>query len=116
MRMRKRALGSRATGITLTTNVRVAEPPNGSRTITRGEYVPGVLYVKLGFWAVLSSTLSPSKSQAYVSVWLGPSGSVAAPPQLTVSGAVPACGVIVSPAADGLRFACTTTVSGALVT
>ena len=36
-RIRKRALGSRAIGITLTTNVRVAEPPNGSRTITRGK-------------------------------------------------------------------------------
>ena len=51
-----------------------------------------------------------------MSTWPAPSWSVAAPPQLTVSGAKPACGVIVSPAADGLRLACTTTDSGALVT
>jgi hypothetical protein len=44
----------------------------------------------------------------------GPSGSVAAPPNETCSGAKPACGVIVRPAADGARLACTTTLSVAL--
>src|SRR5262245_12488499 len=44
----------------------------------------------------------------------GPSGSVAAPVQLTASGANPACGVLTIAFADGARLACTTIVSEAL--
>src|SRR5918995_2824935 len=75
--------------------------------------MPGVVYVCVGFVAVESSVPSPSKSHEYViGKWVGPSGSLGSPVNVTVSGAKPAWGTAAG--ALGPRLACTITLSVAL--
>src|ERR671930_2047199 len=78
------------------------DAPLLSVTMRRTVYVPGVVYVKLGFCAVESPYVpSPFRSQEYV---IGsPSGSLdPLPSKLTVSGVGPLVGLAVATAFGGL--------------